>query len=72
MISYVMTAGARSARLRGPNALFRVVGASSLTAVSRLIASGITHHPVLVPGHLDEEVPVLAGALGVPAVALAG
>ena len=64
--------GARSARLRGPNALFRVDGASSLTAVSRLIASGITHHPVLVPGHLDEEVPVLAGALGVPAVALAG
>jgi L-fucose isomerase-like protein len=67
------TAGpARSHALRGPNVLFRPDDADPLEAVSALIASGTTHHPVLVPGHLDVEVPALAAALGLQAVRIAG
>jgi L-fucose isomerase-like protein len=63
------TAGpARSHALRGPNVLFRPDGGDALQAVSALIASGTTHHPVLVPGHLDVELPALAGALGLQSV----
>jgi hypothetical protein len=59
---------ARSDRLRGPNGMWRPDGGDALRTSSRLIASGVTHHPALVPGRLEEEVEVLAATLGIHAV----
>jgi len=54
---------ARSDHLRGPNGQFAPDGVDVLDAATRLIASGTTHHPVLTPGRLDVEMPVVADLL---------
>jgi L-arabinose isomerase len=57
----------RYPRLRAPNGMFafRSDGGEPGDGASRWIESGATHHNVLVPDHLDLEIPLLAEALGI-------
>lgn len=61
---------ARYPRLRAPNGMFafRSDGGEPGDGASRWIESGATHHNVLVPDHLDLEIPLLAEALGIEQV----
>lgn len=55
----------RYPRMQAPNAMLRFAGDDARAALDRWLASGATHHNALVPGHLDVELPLAAGALGV-------
>jgi L-fucose isomerase-like protein len=55
--------GEASPRLRGVAVRFRPDGLDPFEAASGWIAAGVTHHPVLVPGHLGESLGQVARAL---------
>jgi L-arabinose isomerase len=58
----------RYRRMGGPNAMFRFDTGPSNQVATSWIESGATHHNALALGRLDDEIPVLARALGVEAV----
>lgn len=55
----------RYPRMQAPNAMFRFSTSDAAGALDAWLASGATHHNALVPGHLDLEVPLAAGTLGI-------
>lgn len=58
----------RYRRMGGPNAMFQFDTGPSNQVATSWIESGATHHNALALGRLDDEIPVVAGALGVEAV----
>jgi L-fucose isomerase-like protein len=58
------SAGEASPDLRGVAVRFRPGALDPLTAASRWISTGVTHHPILVPGHLGASLAHVAAALG--------
>jgi L-fucose isomerase-like protein len=61
--------GEASPHLRGVAVRFRPSGLDPLAAASSWIGAGVTHHPVLVPGHAGETLTLAARALGARAIA---
>ncbi len=61
--------GEASRGLRGVAVRFRPRGTDPLAAASSWIRAGVTHHPVLVPGHIGETLALAADALGARAIA---
>jgi hypothetical protein len=61
--------GEASPHLRGVAVRFRPRGLEPLAAASSWIGAGVTHHPVLVPGHAGETLTLAARALGARAIA---
>jgi L-fucose isomerase-like protein len=56
--------GEASPDLRGVAVRFRPGELDPLAAASRWIATGVTHHPILVPGHIGASLARVADALG--------
>jgi hypothetical protein len=60
--------GEASPNLRGVALRFRPDDLDPLAAASGWIETGVTHHPVLVPGRIGASLALAAGALGARAL----